>query len=309
MRRPATSRRPSGRGAANPAGRAASAAVKRHSRAERAKQIERLERRGLGTAEIAAELGLASSTVNIYRRDPDGSRHRQRLERYRGRCDDCGRPTSGSGGRARAPARCRRCAAAQRRVWPGEMILQRIKDWTAETGSPPRVRDWSPAHAPAGHQGGWPLPGRAWALAERQRGRRSLRLVSRGSHASRAQASPAGQRIAAGLDARANRRGDATLVRGAWLLPDPQRLAEGERLASRSQHRLPGLRQLEGGAEGDRAQGGQAPQLVELHPSGGGGSARGLDSVRAGNSAEQGRGLGGLVQRRHHTGRRAGWTA
>jgi DNA-binding CsgD family transcriptional regulator len=153
MSRPVSSRRASPRGAGNPAGRAASAAVKRHSRAERAKQIERLERRGLGTTEIAAELGLASSTVNIYRRDPDGSRHRQRLERYRGRCDDCGRLTSGSGGRTRAPARCRRCAAAQRRVWPGDLILQRIKDWTAETGSPPRVRDWSPAHAPAGHQG------------------------------------------------------------------------------------------------------------------------------------------------------------
>jgi Homing endonuclease associated repeat len=163
MSGPVSSRRPSPRGAGNPAGRAVSVAVKRHSRAERAKQIERLERRGLGTGEIAAELGLARSTVNIYRRDPDGRRHRQRLERYRGRCDDCGRPTSGSSGRARAPARCRRCAAAQRRVWPGELILQRIKDWTAETGSPPRVRDWSPAHAPASH------PGTARYVAERGR--------------------------------------------------------------------------------------------------------------------------------------------
>ena len=153
MTRPASSRRASPIGAGRPAGRAASVAVKRHSRAERAEQIERLERRGLGTREIAAELGLARSTVNIYRRDPDGSRHRQRLERYRGRCRDCGRLTTGSGGRARAPARCRRCAGAQRRLWPGELILQRIREWTEETGSPPRVRDWSPAHAPAGHQG------------------------------------------------------------------------------------------------------------------------------------------------------------
>lgn len=134
-------------------GRPGSAAVTRHSRAKRAKQIERLARRGLGTLEIAAELGLARSTINIYRRDPDGSRHRQRLERYRGRCRDCGRLTSGSGGRARTPARCRRCAGAQRRLWPSELILQRITEWTEETGSPPRVRDWSPAHAPAGHQG------------------------------------------------------------------------------------------------------------------------------------------------------------
>ena len=163
MSRPVSSRRPSPRDAGNPAGRPASVAVKRHSRAERAEQIERLERRGLGTREIAAELGLARSTVNIYRRDPDGSRHRERLAGYRGRCDDCGRPTSGSGGRARAPARCRRCAGAHRRSWPGELILQRIREWTAKTGSPPRVRDWSPAHAPASH------PGTARYVAERGR--------------------------------------------------------------------------------------------------------------------------------------------
>ena len=141
--------------------RANVAAVKRPSRAERAAQIERLERRGLDTREIAEQLGLARSTINIYRRDPDGSRHRQRLESYRGRCRDCGRLTTGSGGRARAPARCRRCAGAQRRLWPSELILQRIREWTEETGSPPRVRDWSPAHAPAGH------PGARRYLAER----------------------------------------------------------------------------------------------------------------------------------------------
>ena len=67
MSRPMSSRRASPRDAGGPAGRAAGAAVKRHSRAERAKQIERLERRGLGTREIGAKLGLARSTVNIYR--------------------------------------------------------------------------------------------------------------------------------------------------------------------------------------------------------------------------------------------------
>lgn len=145
-RSPDRARRPGGE-------RVNRAAVEGYTRAERVAEIERLERRGLDTREIAQQLGLARSTINTYRRDPDGSRHRRRVEGYRGRCRDCGRLTSGSGGRARAPARCRRCAGAQRRSWPGELIHQRIKDWTAETGSPPRVRDWSPAHAPAGHQG------------------------------------------------------------------------------------------------------------------------------------------------------------
>jgi hypothetical protein len=285
MSRPVSSRRASPRGAGGPAGRAASVAVKRHSRAERAKQIERLARRGLGTAEIAAELGLARSTVNIYRRDPDGSRHRQRLERYRGRCRDCGRRTSGSGGRARAPARCRRCAGAKRRLWRSELILQRIREWTEETGSPPRVRDWSPAHAPSGHQGA----GRY--MAERGHWPSASAVVARfGSFpaaVTRAGLKPsrAGQRIAAGVDARANRRSGATLARGAWPPPNPQRLAGGERLAPSRQHRLPSLRQLDGGAEGGAALGGQSPQLIEPHPPGGSGSARGLDSAAHRNSA------------------------
>jgi hypothetical protein len=153
MSRPVSYRRASARGAGGPAGRAASAPVKRHSRAERATQIERLERRGLGTREIAAELGLARSTVNIYRRDPDGSRHRQRLERYRGRCRNCGTATSGSDGPGRAAEWCPRCAGKRRRSWTEERILAAIRAWAAETGSPPRVRDWSPAHAVDGNGG------------------------------------------------------------------------------------------------------------------------------------------------------------
>jgi transcriptional regulator with XRE-family HTH domain len=123
----------------------------RPSRPERVAQIERLEQRGLTTREIAEQLGLAPSTINIYRRDPDGSLHRRRLERYRGRCRGCGAPTSGSGGPGRAPEWCRRCAGERRRSWTEQRILAAIKEWAAETGAPPRVRDWSPAHAPERH--------------------------------------------------------------------------------------------------------------------------------------------------------------
>jgi hypothetical protein len=153
--------------------RANRAAVEGYTRAQRVAQIERLERRGLDTREIAEQLGLARSTINIYRRDPDGTRHRRRLESYRGRCRDCGRLTTGSGGRGRAPARCRRCAGARRRLWPGELILQRIREWTVETGAPPRVRDWSPAHASAGH------PGTARYVAEPRRWPSASAVVAR----------------------------------------------------------------------------------------------------------------------------------
>jgi DNA-binding CsgD family transcriptional regulator len=137
-----------------PAGeRANDTTVERHTRAERVAQIERLERRGLATREIAEQLGLARSTVNIYRADPDGERQRQRRQRYQGTCRGCGGPTSGSGGPKRAPERCRSCAGKRRRNWSEQRVLEAIRDWTDVTGSPPTLADWSPAHAPAGHEG------------------------------------------------------------------------------------------------------------------------------------------------------------
>jgi hypothetical protein len=127
-------------------------------------EIERLERRGLTTREIAEQLGLARSTVNIYRADPDGQRQRDRRQRYRGTCAGCGRPTSGSGGQKRAPERCRACAGEQRRRWSERRVLEAICGWAELTGSPPTLADWSPAHARAGHasvryrseRGHWP---------------------------------------------------------------------------------------------------------------------------------------------------------
>jgi len=116
-------------------------------------QIENLERRGLTTREIAEQLGLARSTVNIYRADPDGERQRQRRHHYQGTCVGCGQPTSGSGGPNRAPKRCRACAGEQRRSWSERRVLEAIRDWAELTGSPPALADWSPAHAVPEHEG------------------------------------------------------------------------------------------------------------------------------------------------------------
>jgi DNA invertase Pin-like site-specific DNA recombinase len=44
----------------------------RPTRRERVNQIEALAARGLGTRELAERTGLARSTVNKYRRDPEG---------------------------------------------------------------------------------------------------------------------------------------------------------------------------------------------------------------------------------------------
>ena len=89
--------------------------LERPNRREQAERIEALVDRGLDSDAIAERLGLARSTVNKYRCDPDGERERARRERYRGRCRGCGRPTRGQ---RRAGARARmvpgvRAASAQ----------------------------------------------------------------------------------------------------------------------------------------------------------------------------------------------------
>jgi DNA-binding CsgD family transcriptional regulator len=127
--------------------------LERPSRKQQAERIEALTGRGLGSEEIADRLGLARSTVNKYRRDPDGERERARRERYRGRCRGCGRPTRGSDGPGRAPEWCPECAPARRRRWSDAQMLEAIRDWTRLTGAPPTLYDWSPAHAPTGHSG------------------------------------------------------------------------------------------------------------------------------------------------------------
>jgi hypothetical protein len=143
---PGSARRPRGRPV--PAG-----LLERPTRRQQAERIETLIRQGLGSEEIAERLGLARSTVNKYRRDPEGERERERRERYRGRCRRCGRPTRGSDGPGRAPEWCPECAPLQRRRWSDDAMLEAVRDWTRLTGAPPTVYDWSPAHAPAGHAG------------------------------------------------------------------------------------------------------------------------------------------------------------
>jgi hypothetical protein len=95
-------------------GRAADhATLERQTPAQRVAQLERLERRGLATREIAAELGLARATVSIYPRIPMESGNGNADSATRG-LRQLGRPITGSGRLKRAPERCRSCAAERR---------------------------------------------------------------------------------------------------------------------------------------------------------------------------------------------------
>lgn len=125
----------------------------RPTRAQRVEAIRHAESKGQTTREIAASLGLAVSTIRIYRRDPDGRAQRERHERYQGRCRECGKVTTGSEGAEKAPDWCKAHAPQQWRRWSDEQILAAIRRWRALTGAPPTLADWSPAHATFGHKG------------------------------------------------------------------------------------------------------------------------------------------------------------
>jgi Homing endonuclease associated repeat len=83
------------------------------SRTAREALARELRARGMRLREIAAEFGVAISTVDSWLNDPGGERLRARKESYRGRCEQCGAPTDGSGGRASAPRLCVACFRAQ----------------------------------------------------------------------------------------------------------------------------------------------------------------------------------------------------
>jgi transposase len=119
-------------------------------RQRRVAQARGLRAQGLLLREIAAEMGVAVQTVFAWLDDPDGSKLRERKERYRGSCVDCGAPTSGSDGRAKAPARCRACAqrrASEQARWTRASIVAAIGEFDRRYGHPPSSNDWNPVQA------------------------------------------------------------------------------------------------------------------------------------------------------------------
>jgi predicted transcriptional regulator len=129
------------------------------TRAEKADLAARLRSEGLLGREIAAYLGVARSTVDSWLNDPDGSRLRARQDSYRGRCVECGGPTDGHDGPARAPSLCMAC-----REWSAEDCIEAIRSWATEHGGiPPTCTEWRAtgdgqhpcAHTVAQRCGGW----------------------------------------------------------------------------------------------------------------------------------------------------------
>lgn len=134
-----------------------SATVTRPSRAELARQAQALRAEGKPIQHIATALGVSRSYASeLAGCDPLGTRARARKQRYQGVCVDCGGPTSGGDGRAKAPERCQECRteyqhteeySLSKQLWPREVLLARIREWAQLYGEPPAIPDWSPTSA------------------------------------------------------------------------------------------------------------------------------------------------------------------
>jgi hypothetical protein len=119
-------------------------------RAGRVARARELRERGWLLREIAVEMGVVTQTVFAWLDDPDGSKLRERKQRYGGVCVDCGAATSGSDGRARAPARCGVCAqrrASKRARWTRASIIAAIGEFERRYGHAPTASDWNPNQA------------------------------------------------------------------------------------------------------------------------------------------------------------------
>jgi hypothetical protein len=122
-------------------------------RQERAAIARQLKNEGKLGREIAGALGISRSYAQELLADPDGSRAKARKHRYSGTCQDCGAPTCGGDGRAKAPKRCAPCQIEYQRsdqyraeitFWTRARLIAAIQDWAAIHGEPPAMPDWSP---------------------------------------------------------------------------------------------------------------------------------------------------------------------
>ena len=116
----------------------------------RGEQARTLRSQGLLLREIAAELGVARTTVGQYLADPDGARLKARRDGYRGRCE-CGSPTHGTNGPGKAPTRCIKCTSESRhesRYWTAERVVSELQAWARELRRAPGAREAATRGAP-----------------------------------------------------------------------------------------------------------------------------------------------------------------
>lgn len=120
------------------------------TRAERYEQLKALRDKGMLLREIAAETGVAISTVHDVLSDPTGDAARERKRRaYSFRCEGCGVECKPNG-RKELEARsglCATCFGAQTRRRSRQWIIDSMHEWAHMFGAPPSAIDWNPPFA------------------------------------------------------------------------------------------------------------------------------------------------------------------
>lgn len=126
----------------------------RESRVVLAADAARLRQEGLTGIQVAERLGISRSYAYSLLNDPDGSGDRERKRRYDLVCTDCGARVDGTTPgkmKNRDEPRCAACAAVKRgaemMIWTEQRVISAIRQWAAEQGEPPAMRDWNPTAA------------------------------------------------------------------------------------------------------------------------------------------------------------------
>jgi predicted transcriptional regulator len=99
------------------------------TRADFVREAQRLRAEGLLQREIANRFSVSLTAVNTWLSDPDLSKQRARRKRYRGTCEDCGRSTDGSNGKAKAPKLCAVCYGARCEPEHGTLSRYTSRKW------------------------------------------------------------------------------------------------------------------------------------------------------------------------------------
>lgn len=106
------------------------------TRREKAAKAREMHEQGLLQKQIAPLLGVSRTYVSELLLDPDGSGVRARKARYGRSCERCGRRTSGSDGRGKAPRVCLVCLRAENTERNASIL-----EWWNEGATLPEIAD------------------------------------------------------------------------------------------------------------------------------------------------------------------------
>jgi hypothetical protein len=114
----------------------------RRERAQSVAEASRLRHEGLLLREIGARLGVSAKTVHAWLSDPDGSKARERKQRYRAICVACGGPCYRQG--PYEAWRCETCERTHRhehRKWTKRKVKAALGRWADDLGRPPTAEE------------------------------------------------------------------------------------------------------------------------------------------------------------------------